>query len=271
MTNRRVSLFLIAGIILFAAGIILFLKISTVPMRPILPSEIPYDDLRSATPPSVAEATGSPEASLIPRSSPGPSRGEDAPKTSLPDALNLKIPFTPQAPHANWEAPYKEFCEEASALMTAAYLTGKDIPNAEYADAELRRIESFELDRFGYYEDTSASETAIILQEHFGISSVALMRNPTIDDMKRALAEGKAIIMPAAGKELGNPYFHQPGPLYHMIVIKGYTADGMFITNDPGTRRGADFLYPPDVLLSAMGDWNGTDVDVTQKVIIIAG
>ena len=59
------------------------------------------------------------------------------------------------------------------------------------------------------------------------------------------------------------------GPLYHMLVVKGYTKDGTIITNDPGTRRGADFLYDPDALFNAVHDWNGGNVNEGAKVMVV--
>lgn len=193
------------------------------------------------------------------------------PVAALASEVNLAIPFTSQAPHANWGVPYKEFCEEASVLMAAAYVKGETIPTPDVADRRLREIQAFELRRFGYYEDTTAEETAVILREHFGLEHVAVVGDPTAETIKQALAAGRAVIVPAAGRELPNPYFRNPGPLYHMLVIKGYTADGRFITNDPGTRRGADFLYRPDALLRAVHDWNGGDVTNGRKVMLVVG
>ena len=67
---------------------------------------------------------------------------------------------------------------------------------------------------------------------------------------------GRPVIVPAAGRLLKNPFFKQPGPYYHMLVIKGVTADGKFITHDPGTKRGADFLYGQEALYNAINDWD---------------
>ena len=92
------------------------------------------------------------------------------PPTTLPVEINLKVPFTSQAPHANWEDPYGEFCEEASALMAAFYLQNKSIASANLADQELLKIKAFEEGWFGYYKDTTAKETMTILKEYFGIS-----------------------------------------------------------------------------------------------------
>ena len=38
--------------------------------------------------------------------------GAATPKKPLPAEINLKVPFTAQAPHANWELPYGEACEK---------------------------------------------------------------------------------------------------------------------------------------------------------------
>jgi len=189
----------------------------------------------------------------------------------FPHEVNLAVPFTVQAPHQNWDLPYKEFCEEASMVMAASFVLGKDIPGADYADVEMWKVKAFEEKRLGYYEDTTAEEVALILREYWRIPNVAVVYEPTVADIKKSLAEGRAVIMPAAGRMLGNPYFRQPGPLYHMLVIKGYTRDGRFITNDPGTRRGADFLYSPEVLLNAMHDWNGGNVTGGRKVMVVVG
>lgn len=189
----------------------------------------------------------------------------------LPSEINLAVPFTVQAPNANWDEVHQEFCEEASVLMAASYIKGWDIPDADTADSKMFEIKTFEEGRFGYYKDTTAEETAIIIREFYGIEKVKVVYDPTIEDIKKALNEKKVIIAPAAGRQLGNPYFRQPGPLYHALVIKGYTREGNFITNDPGTRRGADFIYNPNVLLNAIHDWNSGDVDHGRKVVIIVG
>lgn len=191
---------------------------------------------------------------------------------TLPQEINLAVPFTPQAPHGRWDPPYKEFCEEASVLMAVSYLQDETIPNAAVADQKMLAIKAFEEERFGYYEDTTAAETAVILREHYQLTNVTLVENPSAADLKTALAAGKLVILPAAGRLLGNPYYTPPGPLYHMLVIKGYTADGKFITNDPGTRRGADFLYSSATILNAMHDWRADgQVELGRKVVIVVG
>ena len=155
--------------------------------------------------------------------------------------------------------------------MTASYIKGQPITGPSDADAKLLAIKDFEMQKFGFYEDTNADETATILREYFGLTKVDVVSNPTIDNIKSALSAGQAVIVPLAGRQLGNPYYQQPGPLYHMLVIKGYTKNGDLITNDPGTRRGADYIYKANTIMNAIHDWNGGNVDAGRKVMIVVG
>ncbi len=189
--------------------------------------------------------------------------------SALPAEFNLAVPFTSQAPHSNWAEPYNEACEEASALMAAYYLMGKPSGKIDpsVADAELLKIVEFENQLFGFYKDTTAEETALLIESFYHLST-ELLENPTIEQIKSALNDGYPVIVPAAGRQLGNPNFTGAGPLYHMFVLKGYTENG-FITNDPGTRLGADYFYTYETVMSAMHDWNGGEVETGAKVVII--
>jgi hypothetical protein len=91
----------------------------------------------------------------------------------------------------------------------------------------------------------------------------------TVELIKQELARGNLVLLPAAGRELGNPYFRRPGPLYHMLVVRGYNTEGQFITNDPGTKHGEQYLYSAKKLLAAVHDWNGGEVATGQPVLIV--
>lgn len=221
---------------------------------------IPSPQVYQLTPTPKSTPKISPSSSVLPTTNP-----------LLLSEVNLSIPFTSQAPSKNWGLPYAEYCEEASALMTASYINGTTIPTIEFAEQKMHEIRAFEEQRFGYYKDTNAEETAIIMREFYHFTKVQVLYDPTLNDIKKAVSEGKAVMAPMAGRMLGNPYFQSPGPIYHMIVIKGYTKEGNIITNDPGTRNGANFIYSPSVIMNAIHDWNGGDVDNGRKVIIIVG
>lgn len=185
----------------------------------------------------------------------------------IPESLNLAIPFTSQAPHANWDLPYQEACEEASMVMAARFLQGRTIDGADDADAAILQLVEHGTNVMGYPIDTTAAETAAILEDFYDLEA-ELIYDFTWEDVKLALAQGHPVILPAAGRQLGNPNFTAPGPIYHMLVIKGYTPS-VVITNDPGTRKGADYQYTYDTLFKAAHDWNGGDVEAGKKVIIV--
>lgn len=53
-----------------------------------------------------------------------------------------------------------------------------------------------------------------------------------------------------------------------MLLLKGYTPT-QFITNDAGTKRGANYPYDFQTVLNANHDWNGGDVEHGAKKIIV--
>ena len=70
------------------------------------------------------------------------------------------------------------------------------------------------------------------------------------------LEAGHLVIIPTNGQALKNPNFTLPGPERHMLVVKGYDYETEeFITNDPGTRNGADYRYKKDLLFEAIRNY----------------
>lgn len=197
----------------------------------------------------------------------------------LPAEKNLAVPFTSQAPHAKWDDDHNEFCEEASVLMAGRFFARRGILSADDAETTLQSIKRWELDNLGWYYDTTATETASILKGLYDLD-VTELENPTIAQIKGAIAQEKLVLVPAAGRKLGNPNFTAPGPIYHFFVIRGYTADGKFITNDPGTRKGEQYVYDQDIVMNAISDWvpkeprtvpRSGDVTGGRKVVLIVG
>lgn len=191
---------------------------------------------------------------------------------TLPDSFNLAVPFTSQAPHGNWSEPFKEACEEASLYMVHAYFQGvKETPiDPDTATTELQKIVAFEKELFGYYEDTTTEQTGTLAELMYGYANVETIDNPTVEQIKTHVAAGRPVIVPLAGRQLGNPFFTAPGPIYHMLVIRGYTKDGKFITNDPGTKHGEAYLYDFDTVMNAMHDWSGGgEITEGKKIVLI--
>jgi hypothetical protein len=84
-----------------------------------------------------------------------------------------------------------------------------------------------------------------------------------VESLKKMLAQGKPVIIPAAGKELQNPYFSGSGPWYHMLVVTGYDRT-YFYTNDVGTGHGERYPYPQQMLIDTIHDWAGKDELIGQ-------
>lgn len=218
----------------------------------------------------------------------------------LPKELKLSVPFAEQAPKRIWDADHEDFCEEASALMVGRYFAGRSVGSADPAspeatlgasdiDAALYELKSWEEAHLSTWVSTTAAETARMIREVYGLKveivdlqTASFTSEESATDaatsqvspaagqlIKQALAEGKLVVVPAAGRKLGNPNFSNAGPLYHMLVLTGYTADGQFITNDPGIWQGKGYHYSASVLLDALGDWNDGDPENGNKVVLI--
>lgn len=185
-----------------------------------------------------------------------PEGKEEVISSSLPESARLDVPFTSQAPMEVWDAVHEETCEEASLLMVHAFYEGTVRGHIDPNTAEdvLQDMVESERMMFGYFEDTTLDELKRFAQAYYGYDHIERLERPSVEMIKTRVAQGYPVIVPTAGRLLDNPFFSGAGPRYHMVVVKGYTKDG-FIVNDPGTRRGADWVYPYDVFMKAIHDW----------------
>lgn len=192
----------------------------------------------------------------------------DTQSTPLPASANLAIPFTSQAPFANWDTVHEDTCEEASILMVAKYFDGvsANIEPQAADDAMLAMVDA-EI-KAGLGASLTAAELGAFAETYFTNLDAKVIEDPTIDEIKEYVRQGVPVIVPAAGRELGNPFYAGQGPLYHYFVIRGYDGDN-FITNDPGTRRGENYTYAQSTIMSAMGDWNNGDPATGANRILI--
>ncbi len=201
------------------------------------------------------------------------------PTVEILSEAKLNVPFTAQAPTANWDELHNEACEEASAIMAAQYFyptNSAASPNnplqllPSFVEQEIAKITEWFDNQYGYHLSTTTPETARMIESVYNLKT-ALINEFTEDDIKQALSENKLVIMPANGRLLGNPNFTPPGPIYHMLVITGYDEAG-FITNDPGTRRGHNYRYSFETLYGAAAEWDplshGTDTTIKNIIIV---
>lgn len=171
-------------------------------------------------------------------------------------SASLQVPFTPQAPYANWVQPWQDACEEAAIVMVDKFYGDyetRTIPPREASQA-IRRAYDLKNTLYGFSLDENAAKIARWINDFYPWEA-RLVENPTVEAIKIELDAGRPVIAPAHGKSLPNPYFRDGGPDYHTIVISGYDDEAKkFIVQEPGTRRGLDFRYPYDRLLSAIHD-----------------
>jgi len=179
-----------------------------------------------------------------------------APQSSAPNSPNqilIKVPFTSQAPFGVWDNLHNEACEEAALIMAEHWLNQQPLTSHQ-AEQEILAAVDWQIKNWGGHYDLPAEKIISLAQDFFKIKNIHLVNQPTIDNIKDELNQGNLVLVPMAGRLLKNPYYRQPGPVYHILVVKGYT-DKIIITNDAGTRRGEGFSYSYQNFFAAIHKW----------------
>ena len=190
---------------------------------------------------------------------------------SPPTTFSLKVPFTAQAPTGNWDTIHNEDCEEASAIMANAYYNGPHDVKLDpgYVEGQLTKLTDWEMQTFGYNLDINSTETVQMIEANFDLQA-KVVTDYNQEFIKNELLQNHVVLLPANGQLLGNPNYKQPGPKYHMLVIRGFTSTSI-ITNDSGTRNGLNYSYSYNTLYNANGEWShqSNSVDLNKKHIIV--
>jgi hypothetical protein len=186
-----------------------------------------------------------------------PSKKTEEKPMAISKKIEQQVPFIVQAPFGNWsDQNFQNACEEASMVMAMGWVNGEKTISASEAQKRILEIIDFENQTFGYSTDTNAADIERIFREYFKHANVQAKENITLEDIKAELQKGNVVIIPAFGQALYNPNFTQPGPVAHMLLIIGYDPlTKQFITNDPGTRKGASYEYDEDVLFAAIWEY----------------
>ncbi|HTM68584.1 MAG TPA: C39 family peptidase [Candidatus Binatia bacterium] len=235
---------------------------------PIPPAVTRQEALKQEPPAPPAPAPEPGPAPVVNRPKPAPAPAPaPSPSPSVPASINLKVLFVPQAPFKVWDALHEDACEEAAMTMLQAYAEGTDTMSLEEMDRRLKDLVAYETEKYGDVPSISAERAAEVMRDHLHVKARAVAIG-SLDDIRAEIAAGHPVILPAAGRLLYNPNFRDGGPLYHMLVAKGYTAKSI-ITNDAGTRVGADYAYANDLIWNAVHDWNDGDVYHGAKMMIV--
>ncbi len=185
---------------------------------------------------------------------------------NIPPRLILQVPFSAQAPTDNWDR--NEDCEETSITMANSYLTGNTSDKLPAAAAQnaINNLKAWESKNLGYNENTGADATTKLAEGAFNLK-IDQIKDFTSDDLKKALLDNHPILLPINAKLLNNPQYKNGGPLYHMIVVRGYKGD-TFIVNDPGTNNGDGNEYSFTTLQNAAADWDNATKTIDTKIKI---
>ena len=260
--NKKIKIFLII-FVLITLGFIFYsnrIKIKELffENKVELPNEISRNEINSSGA-DLEEDNSNENVEVILESPKQDDKNEIVPNppSQTKTEINLKVPFIIQSPDQKWEGIYKEACEEASLLMVYGFLENKDI-TVDFAMTQIAEMINWGNENITESEDLTADQTLELARGFYKLSGEVVKLN-SIDDIKKIVSGGSPVILPALGRELKNPNFKVPGPIYHMLVVKGFTKDGLIITNDPGTRKGKDYLYNPEILFNAIADW---DIDM---------
>ncbi|MGE5426002.1 MAG: C39 family peptidase [Bacillota bacterium] len=164
------------------------------------------------------------------------------------------VPFTSQAPLGEWSDERQEDgCEEASALMAVSWARGETFTAQEALDS-ITGASDYIYGKYGEYRDINVHDTLDwIIKDYFHYNNAVVKENVTLSQIIAELEKGRIILAPMNGQTLHNPNYKAPGPPNHMLVIIGYDQDRqVFITNDPGTRKGRSYEYPTDVIYKSI-------------------
>ncbi|MCH7604683.1 C39 family peptidase [Patescibacteria group bacterium] len=192
---------------------------------------------------------------------------------NLEQTVLLDVPFTSQAPMANWHLDaYQYGCEEASLVM-AIYWLKREKLSTEKAEAEIAAMSAFQREQTGNFYDTSVQDTVQLMQDYYGVERINIYSNATADDIKKELLEGNLVIVPINADVIVNPHYTTKVGA-HMLVVTGYDAETKeFITNDPGTKRGEGLRYDAESFGQGIRDYvTGRDtpvVEIQKRIIVI--
>lgn len=167
-------------------------------------------------------------------------------------AETLDVPFLVQAPLGLWDDPWGTFAEEACAYMAYLWVNDLTLESREVTAQALLAIKDWEEENLETYKDTTLNQTLQILRSFYRLSA-EISYEVTLETMMEHLDAGQILIIPV--KNLENPYYGEPGPVHHTLLIYGYEESG-FLVNDPGTVRGEAVVYDMQKILESIQDLN---------------
>ncbi len=176
-------------------------------------------------------------------------------------AATLTVPYTSQAPLGQWSDPRQsDGCEEASILMAIMWESGSTL-SKEQARDEIVGMSNYEKFFHGFYQDTSAQDTADLMTQYYGYHNLRVVYNVTVQDIKAQLDNGSLIITPLNPRVLSTRLYNS-FTTRHTVVVVGHD-NGEIIFHDPMT--GAYRRAPESIFERAMQNYY-SGIHLTAKI-----
>ncbi|MBI2635405.1 MAG: C39 family peptidase [Parcubacteria group bacterium] len=194
--------------------------------------------------------------------------GGEAPKTPEKKIADwvLEVPYVNEAPHGIFTGPWKNACEEASISMVEGYYLGKKTVGLKEAEEFMMMLFEKQDLLHGSNSNSDAARTAEMINK-FSSYGALIKENPTIEEIKSEINQGRPVLTPNYGfglKNLNIPFLLS-GSSYHMVVVIGYNDETReFITNDSGDgKTGASYRYGYDLFMNTVRDYDYSTNTVT--------
>lgn len=177
-----------------------------------------------------------------------------------PQSVILNVPFVMQAPLGNWSDDRQQYgCEEASIVMAMSWARREiNKPNdtifKEEALRDIINMSEYERVIYGFYQDTSAQDTARVARDFYQYQDITVKENISVEDIRQELAQNRLVLIPLNTRLTGVPMYKN-GPVRHMIIAVGYDdKNDEIIVHDPLLKNGAFLWLPASGLQAAL--WN---------------
>lgn len=175
------------------------------------------------------------------------------------ETVKINVPYTTEIPLGSWVKPWNNACEEASIIMAESYYFGNKTMDKKTAAKYMSPLFPIEDKIFGSNADTDSARTAKLLNNY--LSVVATIKdNPTLEEIKNQLREGKPVVTFHYAKEIKNPNYHwrAGGSYYHVILLVGFDDNtNDFFVHDSGDPLTGEFhRYSYSTIMDTLHDFN---------------
>ncbi len=181
------------------------------------------------------------------------------PKEAEEPELAAQVSFTVQAPYGFWsEKPWSGYAEEAIVLMLTRWAADEPLESANDKAGNLTLWGSWFIEQFGQAPNQNIDQIQAALASTNQFAALEVLDKPSIPVLLQSLELGRLLVLPINGKILESPYYADPAPEHHVLLLIGVNPDaGTFVVHDPGTSRGRALEYDQEKILESIQDLDG--------------